>query len=60
MENIIDRKKSNAAYVIMWLPTFQNVTIDWVPMNPAWSIPNVVRVVMKNKPIFYIKVVADV
>lgn len=42
MENIIDRKKLNAAAVIRRQPTFQSVTIDLVLTSPAVSRPEVV------------------
>ena len=57
MENTIDRNKSNAADVIKWQPTFQNVAIDPLLTNPAVSEPNPVTAAIKPKQILHIKII---
>lgn len=49
MENIIDRKKLNAADVMMRQPTFQNITIDLMLMNLAVSVPKLVTAAIKKQ-----------
>lgn len=53
----MDRNKSNAADVIKWQPTFQNVVIDPPLANLAVSEPNLVTAAIKPKQILHIKII---
>lgn len=53
----MDRNKSNAADVIKWQPTFQNVAIDPLLANLAVSEPNLVTAAIKPKQILHIKII---